>query len=93
MYQPPYRTAASLVQPRQPTIFVSIASYCDPECAPTIRRLFGSAEHPERVFVGVCWQSADTDDAPGERTIDRPCWTGLLPATGESSPRRRQYRE
>ncbi len=45
-------------------IFVQIASYRDPECHPTIRDLFDKATHPERVFVGVCWQydpKADQD--------------------------------
>lgn len=41
---------------RFPTIFVSIASYRDPECQHTIRDLFEKALYPGRVFVGVCWQ-------------------------------------
>ena len=39
-----------------PTIFVSIASYRDPECQFTVRDLFAKATHPERIFVGICWQ-------------------------------------
>lgn len=39
-----------------PRIFVSIAAYRDPECQWTVRDLFRKAEHPERVFVGICWQ-------------------------------------
>ena len=38
------------------TIYVSIASYCDSECGPTIRDLFRTASFPSRVFVGVVWQ-------------------------------------
>lgn len=37
-------------------IFVSIASYCDEECVPTIQDLFKQAAHPERITVGICWQ-------------------------------------
>ena len=41
-------------QPRQPTIFVSVASYRDDECSATIANLFKKATFPHRVFVGVC---------------------------------------
>lgn len=44
------------MQEKLPTIFVSIASYRDPECQHTIAHLYAQAAHPERVFVGVCWQ-------------------------------------
>ena len=40
----------------QETIFVSIASYRDVDCQWTIRDLFEKAAHPERIFIGVCWQ-------------------------------------
>ncbi|MFO0389268.1 MAG: GlcNAc-transferase family protein [Alphaproteobacteria bacterium] len=39
-----------------PKIFVAIASYRDPECQHTLRDLFAKAKHPERIFVGICWQ-------------------------------------
>lgn len=48
----------------QPRIFVQIASYRDPECAPTIADLFAQAAHPERISVGVCWQYHPEEDAP-----------------------------
>jgi len=44
-------------------IFVSIASYCDSDCAHTVADLFEKAVDPARVFVGICWQY----DASGER--------------------------
>lgn len=44
-------------------IFVRIPAYRDPECLPTIERLFERARHPERITVGVCWQHAP-DDPP-----------------------------
>jgi len=44
------------------SIFVAIASYRDPECPWTVRNLFQNAHHPERVFVGICWQFISPDD-------------------------------
>ncbi len=40
----------------RPRIFVSIASYRDPECQHTVRDIFAKAKYPERIFVGICWQ-------------------------------------
>ena len=39
------------------TILVSCAAFRDTECLKTIVDLFEKAEHPERVFVGVCQQN------------------------------------
>lgn len=50
-------------------IFVSIASYRDPECQHTIRSLFSSAEFPERIFVGVCMQY--------DRSVDAHCFSSF----------------
>jgi len=41
-----------------PTIFLSIASYRDDECAATLQSLFETADHPERLTVGVCEQNS-----------------------------------
>lgn len=41
----------------QPTIFVSVASFCDSEVALTVRHLFQRAYNPHRVFVGVVQQN------------------------------------
>lgn len=38
------------------TIFVSVASYRDPETFMTVSDLLGKAKHPERVYVGVLSQ-------------------------------------
>ncbi|EPL3705299.1 GlcNAc-transferase family protein [Morganella morganii] len=38
------------------TIFVSIASYRDPELIPTIKSMIAHAENPENIFISVCWQ-------------------------------------
>ncbi len=47
---------------QRPSIFVQIASYRDPECQWTVKDLFAKAEHPERVTVGICWQSFPEQD-------------------------------
>ncbi|MBF0325784.1 MAG: methyltransferase domain-containing protein [Alphaproteobacteria bacterium] len=47
---------------KRPRIFVSIASYRDTECQWTVRDLFLKARHPERVFVGICWQFVKGED-------------------------------
>jgi len=48
----------------RPRIFVHIAAYRDRECQWTIQDLFQKATHPERVFVGVCWQVVPGEDDP-----------------------------
>jgi hypothetical protein len=40
-----------------PTIFVSIASFRDPQCMHTLLWALRQAKHPERVFVGVLQQN------------------------------------
>lgn len=38
------------------SIFVQIPSYRDAECTNTVSALFARANHPERIFVGICLQ-------------------------------------
>ena len=45
-----------------PRIFVHIAAYRDRDCVNTIDDLFTKARWPERLFIGVCWQSLSPDD-------------------------------
>jgi hypothetical protein len=45
------------------TIFVSVASFRDPECQHTLRDLFDTAKHPHRVVVGVVGQYDAAADA------------------------------
>lgn len=52
-----------------PTIFVSIASYRDPECAKTINDLFIKAVCPLRVFVGICVQNSPKDPNPQQEYL------------------------
>ncbi len=40
----------------QKTIFVSIASYRDPDCINTVKSLLENARFPERITLGICWQ-------------------------------------
>ena len=44
-----------------PRIFVSVASYRDPECPHTLLSLFSKAARPERLVVGVCFQCGGSD--------------------------------
>lgn len=37
-------------------IFISIASYRDPQLLPTLRDCINNADHPENLTFGICWQ-------------------------------------
>ena len=45
-----------------PTIFVSIASYRDPDCQNTVCDLFEKALYPERINIGICLQIVPDED-------------------------------
>jgi hypothetical protein len=45
-------------------VFVSIASYRDPQLGPTVRDCLARARHPERLRFGVCWQRGDDEELP-----------------------------
>ncbi len=53
-------------------IFISIASYRDPECQWTVKDLFEKAKYPERIFVGICWQFIAEEDAAFFEVDTRP---------------------
>jgi [Skp1-protein]-hydroxyproline N-acetylglucosaminyltransferase len=38
-------------------IFISVASYRDPECSITINSIFNNAKNPENIFLGICEQN------------------------------------
>ncbi|CAI1572184.1 Glycosyltransferase (GlcNAc) [Serratia quinivorans] len=38
------------------TIFISIASYRDPELLPTLQDMLRHAAHPENLHIAICWQ-------------------------------------
>lgn len=48
--------------PASPSIFVSIASYRDPETPHTLADLYAKASFPERIFCGVLWQLVPGED-------------------------------
>lgn len=49
------------VKTKQPTIFIQIASYRDPQLLPTIRDCIAKAKHPEQLRFGICWQHDEKD--------------------------------
>lgn len=76
---------------RESTIFVSIPSYRDPDCANTIRDLFETATCPNRISIGVCLQSNPVKDEEFEfpnvnvrilhvdyRNASGPCWARAM---------------
>ena len=42
-------------------IFISIASYRDPQLLPTIRDCIANAKHPENLVFSICWQRDETE--------------------------------
>lgn len=69
------------------TIFVSIASYRDPELLPTLTNLIASAETPARLHITICWQEYGGPDVfqavgltltPAGDTAGFPVWQGRL---------------
>jgi hypothetical protein len=64
-----------------PTIFVSVAAFCEPHLQMTIHQLFAKAAKPNRIFVGLVDQSEDLNpkwllDFPGRKHIN---YVGLSP--------------
>ena len=54
-----------------PTIFVSIASYRDPDCQNTVNDIFDKAAYPERIVIGICLQIVPDEDEDCCVTTDR----------------------
>lgn len=44
------------------TVYISVASYRDPECQPTVDDMFLRAEHPERLRVAIVEQRVEGED-------------------------------
>lgn len=55
------------------TIYCSVASYRDPECAGTVTDVFERAEYPERVRVAVVEQRSDGDAVCTTPSTGRSC--------------------
>jgi len=68
----------------RPRLFVSIAAYRDRDCPNTIADMFAKARHPERLFIGLCWQFIKPDDEDCDPVGPRPqqCRVIALDATG-----------
>jgi hypothetical protein len=47
-------------------IFVQIASYRDPELKDTVKDLLQTADHPEDINIGICWQHDPKDEWEAE---------------------------
>lgn len=43
-------------------IFIQIASYRDSQLIPTIKDILNTAEHPENLTFGICWQHDETEN-------------------------------
>jgi [Skp1-protein]-hydroxyproline N-acetylglucosaminyltransferase len=59
------------VQDGKDTIFLSVASYRDSECLPTVESLFMRAKHPERIRVAIVDQIEPEDPKCSEPLV--PC--------------------
>lgn len=55
------------------TIYISVASYRDPECQPTVEDIFLRAKHPERLRVAIIDQRAVDDSVPPCALPVKPC--------------------
>jgi hypothetical protein len=55
------------------TIYISVASYRDPECQPTVEDIFLRADHPERLRVAIIDQRAPDDPVPPCDKPTKPC--------------------
>jgi len=53
------------------TIYCSVASYRDPECAPTVEDVYARAKYPERIRVAILDQRTDGD--PVCNKPEKPC--------------------
>jgi len=53
----------------RPTIFVAIASYCDPILLWTLDDCLAKARHPEDLRFGICWQRDPAQELDLERGV------------------------
>lgn len=72
---------SKLSQQTLPTIFVSIAAFCEPHLYLTVHQLFAKATHPARIVVGLVDQSENLNpqwltDFPARKNIN---YVGLSP--------------
>lgn len=55
------------------TIYISVASYRDPECQPTVEDIFLRADNPERLRVAIIDQRMEDDPVAPCSQPKRPC--------------------
>lgn len=53
------------------TIFIAIASYCEPELIDTINSCLSKARHPQNLRFGICHQFDNTDLLTDEHCLDQ----------------------
>lgn len=56
---------------RSDTIFIAIASYCEPELVDTINSCLNKARFPENLRFGICHQYDNTDQLTNENCLDQ----------------------
>lgn len=69
------------MQEQAPTIFVSLAAFCEPHLELTVHQLFAKAAKPNRIFIGLVDQSENLNprwlkDSPARKHIS---YVGLSP--------------
>lgn len=64
-------TECSMSDTMTETIFVSVPSYRDPDCAATLLSLFNNARCPHRVYVGVFSQQRDSTNTHANANADQ----------------------
>lgn len=61
-----------MIHTNHPSIFVSIASYRDPDCQNTVNDLFEKAAFPDRLVMGICLQIVPGEDEDCRIVSGRP---------------------
>jgi len=51
------------------TIFISIASYRDKYCTPTLESIYENATYPQNIYVGICAQNSQDDKDKKENCV------------------------
>ncbi|MFT7531455.1 MAG: prolyl 4-hydroxylase, partial [Gammaproteobacteria bacterium] len=62
---------ASRERHKNDTIFIALASYCEPEICDTIQSCLDKAHLPENLTFGICHQYDDSDPLTAENCLDR----------------------
>lgn len=84
----------STVDPDRSSIFVSLATFVDPECPTTLESLFANAANPERLRVGLVQQNLKPADARKYEAVveNVDCVDTYCASVGQDACRRSQIR-